>query len=129
MFHLHKYVAFNCFMLHVFHVVWRERARGVMVARHERQGMGRNELGGQWTGAECECRAGRTTLNRVDREGCTCEASHTDTWGHCDVRGAHAGQEKKISGQSQDAWESEHAHPSRRPGASTVGNEKYVFCE
>ena len=45
MFHLFQtYIAFKCFMLHVFHVVRRVRGRGrVMVAWHGHWGMGRGE--------------------------------------------------------------------------------------
>ena len=66
------YVAFKCFMLHVFLAVWRVKGHGgVTVVEHGCRGMGRGEpadvargtLGAGGLGQEearCACGAGRT---------------------------------------------------------------------
>jgi hypothetical protein len=76
------YVAFKCFMLHVFHVVRRVRRRGrVMVARHGCQGMGSGEpvVGGRGArhagdgGRGHDGAGARMVASRNEADGADCE--------------------------------------------------------
>jgi hypothetical protein len=81
MFHLfHIDVAFKCFMLQVFHAIWRLKGRGgVIEARHTHQGMNHGELEADRQGTQ---RIGVQQMRRA--AGPTVKAQRE--------RGARAGQ-------------------------------------
>ena len=76
------YVAFKCFMLHVFHVVRRVRGHGgAMAARHGRRGMGCGELVAGRHGA----RRARGWRLRIGRAGQT-DGGEVRGWGRVESR-------------------------------------------